>query len=39
MSSVDALGVKIAQKERIPVILSRHRSSEDLIRELRRKTS
>ncbi len=39
LSSVDALGVKIAQKERIPVILSRHRSSEDLIRELRRKTS
>ncbi|NOZ59876.1 MAG: helix-turn-helix domain-containing protein [Euryarchaeota archaeon] len=39
LKSVDELGVKIAEKERIPVILSHHRSSEDLIRELRRKTS
>lgn len=35
LKSVDPLGIKIAEKEKIPVILSRIESAEDLIEELR----
>lgn len=37
--SVDELGIRIAERERLPVILSRIKNAELLIKELRRKTS
>ncbi len=39
LKSVDALGIKIAEKEKIPVVLSKIESAEELLRELRRSTS
>ncbi|MFH1773686.1 MAG: helix-turn-helix domain-containing protein [Methanobacteriota archaeon] len=39
LRSVDALGIKIAEKEKIPVVLSKIESVDELIRELRRGTS
>lgn len=39
LKSVDALGIKIAEKEKIPVVLSRIESVDELVRELRRNTS
>jgi len=38
LEDVDRLALKIAEKERIPVILSKLESSRELVRELRRKT-
>lgn len=38
LRSVDALGIKIAEKEKIPVVLSKIESADELIRELRRST-
>ncbi len=39
LKSVDALGIKIAEKEKIPVVLSRIESVEELLNELRRSVS
>lgn len=39
LRSVDALGIKIAEKEKIPVILSKIESVDELLKELRRSTS
>ncbi len=39
LEKVDKLGLKIAERERIPVILSKIPTVEELVRELRRKTS
>lgn len=39
LKSVDALGIKIAEKEKIPVVLSNIESVDELIKELRRSTS
>lgn len=38
LEEVDRLALKIAEKERIPVIISRQESSQELVRDLRRKT-
>lgn len=38
LSKVDELGIKIAEKEKIPVILSKIESTEELLKELRKNT-